>query len=568
MGELSEDSEPNARVTAAEGSEGGSEQPDRPKLVALPGPVAPLVPAPDEAPPAPDDAEPAADDAEPESGGAAPESEPASAPDSESEPAGADAVASLDGDRLALERSLSGPQGPGSRIVGAPLHTAARMTDPAAHVTAYAAWTPEPHGVADAIAITATPELVQALRAELAMRAHAEAGLRARAVDAETRLVARVLLSQRTVEALRQVRGELDQLARLLTDERGRRQAAERRVTELEQQLASDRGRADDAAAEIAALRDSLQQLVAPADGHSPAAPGDESQADPPQTAATEVRADRLSDALTRLRAGTEPIDLVPAPAGPAAPAALTSATAPRATLAAPFRTLCRHDPALAGQLALSLLGMQRIAYPQPVSYDILLGPGHGCVQVTSGDGSTEVARQATARPLQQVDLQVVGGPARFAKLLAAGRIRRRLGFGVARVRGNRDGLAALDALLALPLDLPALVDGGMSTDPSILLSLVAGIVTPDWTRGARFSISHRDGNAPATYLLIADGREPMVTTVAPTGPITTVISCAQSDLASALTGSPALEPASLQVAGDRAPLAQLQAWIKRAQSE
>jgi hypothetical protein len=46
------------------------------------------------------------------------------------------------------------------------------------------------------------------------------------------------------------------------------------------------------------------------------------------------------------------------------------------------------------------------------------------------------------------------------------------------------------------------------------------------------------------------------------------VISCAESDLASALTGSPALEPASLQVAGDRAPLAQLHAWIKRAHSE
>jgi len=354
----------------------------------------------------------------------------------------------------------------------------------------------------------------------------------------------------------------------MLTDERARRQAAEQRGAELEQQLAADRGRSDDAAVEIAALRGSLQRLGAPANDHNTAARGDESPGDASQTAATEVRAERLSDALTRLRAGTDPIDLVPALAGPVAPAALTSATAPRATLAAPFRTLCRHDPTLAGQLALSLLPMQRIAYPEPVSYDILLGPGHGCVQVTSGDGKTEVARQATARPLQQVDLHVVGGPARFAKLLAAGRIRRRLGFGVARVRGNRDGLAALDALLALPLDLPALVDGGMSTDPSILLSLVAAVLAPDWTRGARFSISHRDGNAPATYLLIADGRRPTVTTLAPTGPITTVISCAQSDLASALTGSPALEPASLQVAGDRAPLAQLQAWIKRAQSE
>jgi hypothetical protein len=558
MGELSEDSESSAGVNAAEGGEAGSDQQDRPKLVALPGPVAALAPAADDTEQlARDDAEPpASDHAEPASGGA----------DAESEPPSAAAVVSADGDRLVLERSLSGPPGAGSRIAGTPWHAAARMTDTAAHVTAslYAPWIPQPHEVADAMAITATPELVQALRAELAMRAHAEAGLRARAVDAETRLVARVLLSQRAAEALRQVRAELDQLAGMLTDERVRRQAAERRVAELEQQLAADRGRSDDAAVEIAALR----QLGAPANDHDTASHGDESPSDASQTAATEVRAERLSDALTRLRAGTDPIDLLPAPAGPVAPAALTSATAPRATLAAPFRTLCRHDPVLAGQLALSLLPMQRIAYPEPVSYDILLGPGHGCVQVTSGDGSTEVARQATARPLQQVDVHVVGGPARFAKLLAAGRIRRWLGFGVARVRGNRDGLAALDALLALPLDLPALVDGGMSTDPSILLSLVAAVVAPDWTRGARFSISHRDGNAPATYLLIADGRRPTVTTLAPTGPITTVISCAQSDLASALTGSPALEPASLQVAGDRAPLAQLQAWIKRAQSE
>ena len=99
---------------------------------------------------------------------------------------------------------------------------------------------------------------------------------------------------------------------------------------------------------------------------------------------------------------------------------------------------------------------MQRIAYPQPVSYDLVLGPGYGCVQVTSDDGGTTIIRQATARPLEQVDLHLVGGPERFAKLLAAGRIRRRLGFWVlSRVRGNRDGLAALDALLALPLELP-----------------------------------------------------------------------------------------------------------------
>jgi hypothetical protein len=371
-----------------------------------------------------------------------------------------------------------------------PLATDALTVDPAtpavAHTPAATPWIPPTYGAAEAIALRATPELVQALRAELVMRAHAEAGLRVRAVDAETRLAARVLLSQRTAEALRLVRVELDQLGGLLTDERTRRQAAEQRVAELEQQLASNRGRSDDAAAEIAALRESLQQVSEPADDHGTAARSGESADDASQSPGTEVRADRLNEALTRLRAGTEPIDPLPAPDGALTPAAVESVApavtpvtaavtsiARPATLAGPFRTLCRRDPALAGQLALSLLPMQWIAYPQPVSYDLVLGQGHGCVQVTSDDDGTKIVRHATARPLGLVDFQLVGGPERFAKLLAAGRIRRRFGFWVlSRVRGNRDGLAALDALLALPLDLPALVDGGISTDPSILAQL------------------------------------------------------------------------------------------------
>jgi len=290
-----------------------------------------------------------------------------------------------------------------------------------------------------------------------------------------------MLLSQRTAEALSQVRGELDQLAGLLTDERARRQAAEQRVAELEQQLAAGRGRSDAAGVEIASLRDSLLALQAPAEDHDDLASGGEARTGGSPSAAADVRVDRLSDALTRLRAGTEPID--PAPTGPVGPSVLTpasgvvAATAPAPTLCGPFRTLCRRDPALAGQLALSLLPMQRIAYPQPVSYDIVLGPGHGCIQVTSSEDHTEVVRLPTARALQQVDFQLVGGPERFAKLLAAGRIRRRLGFWVlSRVRGNRDGLQALDALLALPLELPALAELELSTDPLILAQLQAWI--------------------------------------------------------------------------------------------
>ena len=53
---------------------------------------------------------------------------------------------------------------------------------------------------------------------------------------------------------------------------------------------------------------------------------GAESPGDASPNAVAEVRADRLNDALTRLRAGTEPIDPLPAPAGSVTPVALTPA--------------------------------------------------------------------------------------------------------------------------------------------------------------------------------------------------------------------------------------------------
>ena len=446
MRELSEDSESNAGATADEDGQSVSGQhPDRPKLVALPEPT--------------------------------PESAPAVDDTESAEAAPAPARAADDAGRLALERSLTGPPVPGPISDGAPL---------AAPTSALARPTPAPTRMPalayapqlQATTVPATPELVQALRSELAIRAHAEAGLRARAVDAETRLATRVLLSQRTVQALRLVRAELGQLAGLLTDERARREAAEQRAGELEQQLATaiDRNRTDDAEREIVAVRDSLQQLRRPAGDQMPVDTDGQSPGDASTNAAIEVRADRLNDALTRLRAGAEPIDQVPGAPGTLTLGALAPVTV-SATLAGPFRTLCRRDPALAGQLALSLLPMQWIAYPRPVSYDIVLGPGHGCVQVTSNDDAVKVVRQATARPLEQVDFHLVGGPERFAKLLVAGRIRRRLGFWVlSRVRGNRDGLEALDALLALPLELPALVEAELSSDPLILGQLQAWI--------------------------------------------------------------------------------------------
>ena len=88
------------------------------------------------------------------------------------------------------------------------------------------------------------------------------------------------------------------------------------------------------------------------------------------------------------------------------------------------FRRLASADAARAGRLLLDLLGAQHAAYPHPVAYDIVLGPGHGCVQVTVGPDGAEVRCEGAARAREQVDFQVIGDPARLARLFTASPLR------------------------------------------------------------------------------------------------------------------------------------------------
>jgi hypothetical protein len=451
----------------------------------------------------------------------------------------------------------------------------------------------EPPPIPTSAAVPASA-LVDTLRRELDARASGEAALRSRLVAAETRLAARVLLDQRTTEALSQLRTELDGLRAVLAQERSRRQAAESRAAELEgerrarahaerragrleQELGGQRERSRDAYDAIEELRGALERLAtAPVPRERPAldavavAPetGSSSETSPsPDTGASKaagpsaetsastesgpVQADRLSDALTRLR---ESVALPEA--------AAVSVTAGGRTLETAFRRLVKRDAAVAGELLLDLLVLQRAAYPHPVAYDLVLGPGRGCVRVTVGEGPPVIERQGAARTREEVDFRVRGEPARIARLLTAHGIWRRLGPRVARVRGRRDGLVALQALLAMPLDLVALRDGGATLRPEAIFGLVGGMVDPAWTAGESFVIAHRDPDGAVTYLTVRDGRAPAVTQTAPAGRIATTIDGPAEALVMILSGAPAPEG---RLSGDEGPLESLRTWIKRA---
>jgi hypothetical protein len=441
----------------------------------------------------------------------------------------------------------------------------------------------------------APPDIVAALRAELDSRARADAGLRARLIDAESRLAARVVLERRTSAVLTELRSELDSLGGELARERTLRVDAERRAAELERELRDARVASLGAYQAIGELREALARLAAPPEPAppEPARPPEPTAARPPAPSAPAAAAPvpapqaapaprppaplpapvptpgavepaRLNDALTRLRETIAPHD-APAPPSTAVVRSLSMHEAlTRPSLERAFRTMARTDPDAAGRLLLELLPLQRVVYPHAVAYDLVLASDR-CVWVSVPNGTPTIEVQTAPRPRQEVDFQVVGEPARIARLLTAGRLRRIFGRRAARVRGRREGVAALSSLLGAPLDLGALHHAGVRPDPLITFGLLAAMIDPAWTATERFTMAHASPGSSRTYLVVAEGRPLAATRIAPDGGSSTTMHCATEDLLAALAGEPV---PGVRVDGDVGAYLSLRKWIKRAQSE
>jgi hypothetical protein len=222
------------------------------------------------------------------------------------------------------------------------------------------------------------------------------------------------------------------------------------------------------------------------------------------------------------------------------------------------------QDASAAGRLVLALLPAQRAADPQPVAYDLVLSDVL-VAHVTSDSLAVHVERDATARPRSEVDFQLVGDLASVARLLRAGRLRRRLRIPpgrIARVRGDRRRLTAIDRLIDARLTLGGLHAAGVRLDPMLAFTLAALMIEPGWTAGERFTIGHRDPavTTPDAYLHIRDGRPPLASAEPPHGPVASVLVCSEEDLLRGLAGPDA------EVAGEERPFALLRQWLDRAQ--
>ncbi len=396
--------------------------------------------------------------------------------------------------------------------------------------------------------------------------------------------------ASRLLGILRQLRPELQRLGELVERERIARVAAERRADELARRLDQHIAHSDEAHAAIEMLREQLAAaggLAARASAATPAserrrrsaaasapAPADPARAagdERPQSPAGPVAPEHLSSALARLRATTEAVpEDAEAMAGerdaPAlAPAPAAGGGAPRPWLWPTFERLARIDPEAAAGLLVRLLPMQQYAHPEPIAYDV--GLEDFWVHVTVIEDGQRIELADAPRSADEVSFAIHGDARRISRLLCAGPLRRRLGIGLAGVRGERRALRALDELLRAPVSLAELCAAGVTFDPALTMKLVAAMIGPDGANREVFTIAHRapaaEDDGPADVALSVDGaRQPSV--VRDVSDPTTTIVCAPDRLLMALGD---LSPADYEHRGAREPLTWIQRRVKLAQS-
>lgn len=363
---------------------------------------------------------------------------------------------------------------------------------------------------------------------------------------------------------LAQLREQLERLRAVAERERAEREEAEQRAARLERALAEQSARSGRVYEAIEELRGELAELRA-AHAGEPLAAGAGGLEEPPRLGdpAGPVEAQRLSAALARLREAS-PSE----PQGAAAEERPTRSGRPtKPWLRRAFRRLVVQDPAAAGRLLVALLPAQHVADRRPVAYDLVLGESTDiCVQVSAGAGPPRIDFGEASRSLSEVDFQVTGDLASIARLVAAGRVRRRFGRGLARVRGERARFSALERLVSTPLTLRELHAAGVRLDPALALTIVSLVIDPAWTAGERFTIAHevRGARLAGAFLHVRDGGAPLVTDRPAAGPVETTIVSPADMLLPTLAGD---RSADVFVRGEQRPLTLLAHWLERAQS-
>jgi hypothetical protein len=305
------------------------------------------------------------------------------------------------------------------------------------------------------------------------------------------------------------------------------------------------------------------EPIAAPAEPEAQA----EGEAEPggPEARA-EVEPERLSDALIRLRELIAPIE--PAGEGESVPKPVTNLgdRAHPKWLRPGLVSLARSDSEQAGRALVAMMAAQGRVNREPIAYDVVLGGGHGCAQVTVYENQvTRVTFDESPRPEDEVAFRLIGGYSQLARRFTATWLRRQLHFGVARLKGkDAKRVTAVDALIDTDLGLSGLYHAGVRFAPHTSLMLLSRVIDPSWTEGVRFALAYGTPSGPSSYLVVGAEKGLQVADSAPDGRALTTITGPPGSLEQVLDGA---QGEDVVVAGEDWPLTSLRKWIKRAQS-
>ena len=448
-------------------------------------------------------------------------------------------------------------------------------------------------GSRDELAAELRAEMEAAREADRAVLAALRADLNAERAAREADQAELVELRSRLAEAEREG-GLLDRVAELdrraagLADElelqrRAREQAEAAAAAAHAPAEESSRVVADlDAAA--SALRDRAANGVTAPEGAAP-------RAAEPDVA--EPDADRADD---KLAAGqvSEAGDILSDVARAEADAALAPAAAPpapekRAIVSAPsppsralatgqaqrqypwlrgaLVKLAHDDPKLAGQIIAGLLPVQSAIVQGPVDYDLTIAEV-GTFAITLAGGRAYVKEIDHPRGRRQAEFHIWATALTLAEIIAGvphhvGRFR-----GPAKITGRKRRMKPLKAIPAAGLSLAEAARAGARLEPGLVFRTFPYVVHAAWSRDHQFTVAQSVSTDPPStwYVTVGNGQGIRVDTTPPPEGADATVSLTPEAFSHLLRGEPAPPGHRPVVRGDRQAVAQLKAWIDRAQ--
>jgi hypothetical protein len=232
-------------------------------------------------------------------------------------------------------------------------------------------------------------------------------------------------------------------------------------------------------------------------------------------------------------------------------------------------RRLAEIDIEAAARVILALLPIQGEVIEGEIAYDLVVEDGL-CYSVTVGRTETSIHRLRIPRPLGSIDGRVDTRLETLGALPLSTRLRSLRRSEQIRIVGRRrkQVLAALREVALAPFGLAEAIGIGVSIPPELLLALVAARITPEWTIGHRFTIAFEVGDRSTTeplFLRVNDGAPAALSRGLPLDLPSATLSCQPGELADVLLGRGG--SATTHLAGDRAPLMLVQAWVARLES-